>query len=248
MTCADAERSAIAQRYTAASMSEEERAAFEEHYFECPRCFDALKDTWALQAALRETGDQRHVEAPRRAGPAWKWLTVAAGVAAVFLLTSKAIHDDPGTAATPRPAGERPSLAALAAVDPPPYVALVVRGDADLFETAMDAYVKGDYSKAADGLRTVAARQPQAAHVQFYLGASELLRGAPDAAIEPLRAVIAHGAREQAEHAQLLLAKAWLAQGRTADARPALAACVALHGAHATEARKILDQLPRLAQ
>jgi hypothetical protein len=59
-----------------------------------------------------------------------------------------------------------------------------------------------------------------------------------------LQSAVNNGGREQAEHAQFLLAKAWLAQARPAEARAALEACVNRQGAHAREAGELLKKIP----
>ena len=56
MDCARVAREEIAERYVVGGLSDEDRNAFEEHYFECARCFEELEALQAIQAELRRPG------------------------------------------------------------------------------------------------------------------------------------------------------------------------------------------------
>jgi tetratricopeptide (TPR) repeat protein len=239
MTCDDVDQGELAERYARGRLSEEQQAGFEQHYFECARCFDLLQTSLSVQSALREETGVAY----------WRWGAVAAGiaacaVAAVLLRPSAAVQPPPPAQQTTTAPAIPESLTTLARFDPPPYVSLRVRGDEDRFESAMERYVRGDYAAAAERLRALATRRPASPNVLFYLGVSELMIGRPAAAISALQSAVNNGGREQAEHAQFLLAKAWLAQSRPAEARAALEACANLQGAHAREAGELLKKIP----
>ena len=55
------------------------------------------------------------------------------------------------------------------------------------FRDAMNAYIDGNYSEAAERLDQAAVKEPGALDVQFYLGICRLLIGQPQRAIEPLK-------------------------------------------------------------
>ena len=56
MDCTRVAREEIAERYLVGGLSDEDRNAFEEHYFECVRCFEELEALQAIQAELRRPG------------------------------------------------------------------------------------------------------------------------------------------------------------------------------------------------
>jgi anti-sigma factor RsiW len=237
MTCEDVRQGDVAERYVSGRLGEDEQSAFERHYFTCDACAGTVKTLTAVRQALGQ----------RSAARSWRFAAAAAGLAAcaavaVFLMQPKPPAPAP---VVTRPVTPSPEPAAvLARVEPPPYVALAVRGDADRFEAAMQHYTRGDYDAAARALRALGPREPRA-NIQFYLGASELMAGRAAESVPPLEAAVRLGAREQSEHAQFLLGKAWIAQGRIDAARTALTACAALRGAHADEAARLLARLPQ---
>jgi hypothetical protein len=103
-------------------------------------------------------------------------------------------------------------LEALAVVTPPPYVPLQTRGSANTlaqsFAAAMTRYSAKDYAGAAEQLQPLAESSPDAAHVQFFLGISQLMSGKPAAAIESLDRAAATGTAPFADEAHFYLAKA----------------------------------------
>jgi anti-sigma factor RsiW len=87
MTCQDVARDELAERYVAGQLDEAQQEAFEQHFFQCPRCTEDVGLLQDLRAAL-VCGSTPALGAPRRAavaGPAtWRWLAVAA----VFVLVA----------------------------------------------------------------------------------------------------------------------------------------------------------------
>jgi hypothetical protein len=53
MDCTRVAREEIAERYLVGDLSDGDRNAFEEHYFECARCFEELDALQAIQAVLK---------------------------------------------------------------------------------------------------------------------------------------------------------------------------------------------------
>ena len=82
MDCDRVAREDILESYLAHTLSEADREAFEEHYFECARCFDALATLQTLQAELQRTRAELEPDTPSSSFP---WRRVAAVAAAVVL-------------------------------------------------------------------------------------------------------------------------------------------------------------------
>ena len=54
------------------------------------------------------------------------------------------------------------------------------------FQRGMDSYRQADYRGAVNELRAAADQDPDAAHIRFYLGISQLMLGQDNAAIDSL--------------------------------------------------------------
>ena len=171
MDCDRVAREEILESYLLGRLSEEDRDAFEEHYFECARCFDELQTLQAIQGELRRAGDE--FEAKHDAS-IFRWAPAAGLAAAVVLAVGvvlwmrpllrrrvypKRRRAPPPSQAqlpeTPRPqapeptVAPEPSLEQLARVEPPPYEPLTLRGAPDeataRFQRGMEQYRKADY-------------------------------------------------------------------------------------------------------
>lgn len=256
MDCERVRGEEIAERYLLGRLTDRDRDAFESHFFECERCFDELRALQAVATELQRT----EVARPQVSGrvPALVWAAVAlliAMSAGIWISTRQSRAPAPtvigqqqpapsGTDRSAQLAADALALAELARVDPPPYVTIALRSAGeDRFEAAMADYTRGDYTSAAERLRAIGDADPSPPRVPFYLGVSELMIGAPDAAMEALGRVTTAGQAAYAEHAHLLLAKAWLGKHRVPEARRELTACIALRGAHAEEARQLLERI-----
>jgi predicted Zn-dependent protease len=121
-------------------------------------------------------------------------------------------------------------LAKWAAVTPPQYLALTTRSerdaDAEAFDAAMVHYSAGRYRQAADGLHPLAARTPDAAHVQFFLGISQLMTGKLAEARGALQRSADTGVTPYSDEAHFYLAKAALRAGDLDAARRELTIAV----------------------
>lgn len=255
--------------YVAGQLGESEQAAFEQHYFSCPRCCDELKTYRALQMELLR--DPQISSARQRRVPVWAWTSVAAGVllataAAVWSIvlgretpsapsvampSSPAAAPDPhraSAAAVPSAAtGDR--LSELGRVRAPRYQPPRLRGagagDAH-FERGMSHYVEGRYQAAIADLRLAATRAPARLERPFYLGASYLMAGNPGAALDHLQVVIAAGESAFLEEARFLAAKALVRKGDLPGARRQLDAVIDLAGDREKEARDLRDEVRAL--
>jgi hypothetical protein len=160
----------------------------------------------------------------------------------------------PSTAPSTSPRVEpvRPSrgLETLAIVTPPPYVPLQTRGSANTlaqsFAAAMTRYSAKDYAGAVDQLQPLADASPDAAHVQFFLGISQLMSSKPAAAIESLDRAAATGTAPFADEAHFYLAKAAMQTRDLARAERELQIAVEREAGPAGEAAALLRDLKKI--
>ena len=270
MTCSTVAREEILESYLRGSLNDEERDAFEEHYFECAACFDALQTLQAIQGELRRASAELEAKTTR---PFWRWAAAAGLAAAVVLAVGVALwmrllspsNRGETTRVAPssaqvleQPAPREPdpavapglSLEQLARVEPPLYQPLRLRGAPDdataLFQRGMERYRETDYGGAVANLRAAAELDPDAAHVRFFLGISHLMLRQDDAAIDSLRATIALGDSAYLEEAHSYLAKAFLRRKDVRGAEAHLNEVIRLGGSGSSDARRLLSQLERL--
>ena len=270
MDCGRVAREEILESYLVGRLREEDRDTFEEHYFECARCFDELQTLQALRGELRRAGAEFEAKTPRRF---LRWAPAAGLAAAVVLAVGMVLwmrplptglpeprKTEPSSPAQlperPRPQGPEPSVALtpsleqLARVEPPRYKPLTLRGAPDegtaRFQRGMERYRKADYGGAVADLRAAVELDPDAAHIRFFLGISHLLLGQDTAAIDWLLATIALGDSPYLEEAHWYLAKAFLRRKDLGAAETELKKLIQLRGAGTGEARRLLTQLERL--
>lgn len=269
VNCERALQDDVASAYLRGGLSEDDRDAFEQHYFECAACFERLQVMKDLAVVLRDDAPVRSRSAGtvRRPAAAAGWLAWAAGAAFVAVAAAVVLRNAPpsgglatvapvappsatatssGGAPTSAVSPDRPDLDVLARVEPPPYVALVTRGgDAaeQGFARAMESYVRGEYAAAAAGLRSVLRGDPASLEAKFYLGVSELLAGRPEPAVRELRRVQAGDDPAFAEAASYYLAKAHLARREVAAARRELERVAGGEGDHKERAQRLLEAL-----
>jgi tetratricopeptide (TPR) repeat protein len=263
MNCADVQEGDFLERYLLERLSDLERDAFEQHYFECSSCFSLLQTAVSAQAALSHLPPAR-----RRAGaglfhwrsawtPAFATFVVVLAVGSWWYsarkqLLSKQVSksansttpapDQPGS-----PSSIAPSLEELASVEPPPYSAVVLRSGEDgaheTFRQAMQYYSTHDYANAIPGLEVAAKSSPQTATYIFYLGACYLLTGQADSAIKSFRKTLSIGDPGYSEWAHFYLAKAYLRKRDVSNAKDELQTTVRLHASKEADAEEILRQL-----
>ena len=232
MDCARVAREEILEGYLLGRLPEDERAAFEEHYFECEQCFDELRTVRAAREELARSGG----EADSRTHTFFGWKAVAGFATAAILIIGLALslrepspasrattiaqtskppqttrtETQPQAAKTPA----EPTIEQLARVEPARYEPNTLRGPMDeatrRFRRGMERYQEADYMKAAEELHGARNLDPDAPHISFFLGVSQLMSGNDVPAIDSLRATIALGDSPYLEDAHFYLAKAFL--------------------------------------
>lgn len=246
MNCESVQREHIAEQYLGGDLPEDRLVAYEEHYFQCDRCFAELRHLDEVRRALTMAPVEssaarisRHVGRRRWAWPAFAALAASLAVVAVLLQDYRSVKGPatPG-AGQSRPAQIAPQvrdttgisrsnmLARLAQAEPPAYTPPVLRGtDAELsaaYRQGMAAYAAGNYSAATEKLRHAANIDPQRADIAFFIAASELLAGHPVVAKTGFESVLALGDSAFADEAWFYLSKAQLALGDTDAAKVSL--------------------------
>lgn len=274
--CEQVMKGEITEKYLLGQLDEADQEAFEQHYFECPRCFEELQTYRALQTELRQAGAAIRAE-PLRGGLMWQRWAWVGGIAVMLLAIglgvwlrqpAPGVQPSPPEAAEPAPGVEVqpglevpqqepppplvPSLSELARVEPPRYIPARLRGAGDeateRFREAMQHYVKGDYGAAIPRLRAVAELNPKAADGSFFLGICYLLTDRTDAAIESLRRTVALGDSLYLEEAQFYLAKAYLRKGDLGAAAEELQKTIQLQGELESKAQGLLRKLQTLSK
>jgi TolA-binding protein len=266
MNCQEVEERDIAELYLQGRLTEPERDEFEKHYFECESCLSQLQAGLLVQAELQRQPLVRSQTGGALLRRMWAWTPALVAAALLFAVgiwlysarahrpsqqaSSAPARPNPEAAAQSQPPSPPvPSLEELVRVEPPPYSAVVLRGAEDeaqdSFRTAMQYYVKGDYSHAIPGLRATMKSSSRTARSNFYLGACYLLTGQPDSAIESFRKTISLGDPSYSEPAHFYLAKAYLRRKKVSLAEDELQMTIQLHGSKETEAEEILRQLRR---
>ena len=259
MTCDEVERDEVTEQYLLRQLPEADEAAFEAHYFECPRCLARLR-------ALEELRDELVRE--ERSGGRVRWLPrvgAALAAAAVLVLAVRVAQDqrtvDPVTPAAQRgqdidlpPA--RPAstpaealLARLGTIEPPPYTPPRLRAAPTeaqrVFRTAMESYTAGDCSSATPGLARAVSLDTSFVQAHFFLAICHLQSGRTADAVPHLERVIALGESAYLEDAHFYLAKARIRQGDIERARRELTRVTALDGERRDEAARLLRELPQ---
>ena len=265
MNCESVQREHIAEQYLGGDLPEDRLVAYEEHYFQCDRCFAELRHLDEVRRALTmapvaasAARVSRHVRRRRWTWPAYAALAASLAVVSVLLQDFGSVKGPatPG-AERNRPAQIAPQvrdttgvsrsgiLARLAQAEPPAFTPPVLRGSDAAWSAAyrqgMAAYAAGNYVAAAEKLRHAANIDPLRPDIAFFIAASELLAGHPVAAKTGFESVLALGDSAFADEAWFYLAKAQLALGDTDAAKVSLQ-----HVSRSVTALR--DEADRLAQ
>jgi len=259
MTCREVEEQEVVERYVLDRLTDSDRNAFEQHYFECDSCFEQLQMAIALQEDLRQPSVRQR--ARRVFFEQIKiWMPAFAALALLFALgvwwfmgrrpqsqaaSSSAVGSPP--VSTTKPSVPAPSIDELARVEAPPYSEVMLRDAEDdaqsSFREAMRHYMKQDYAGAIPGLRVAVEASPQTARFNFYLASSYLLTGHTEYAIEWLRKTISLDDAAYSGAAHFYLAKAYLRNHDVSRAEQELQTAAKRGGSKSAEAAEILRQL-----
>jgi tetratricopeptide (TPR) repeat protein len=263
MTCDEVTGSEVIERYVLGQLNDQERDAFEEHYFECARCFGELRTYQDLQAELARTRETIVAEPGHSWIRQWAWLPAAAvvliGVSFVIrqgqttggvpppIAGAPSIDSSAGPGSSASPTAGRPTLDDLARFEPPRYTQSRFRGSADAatakFQAGIEQYQRQDFAAARATLLEASTLDPDAPHIAFFLGIASLLTSQPAEGVESLRRTVALGDSPYREEAHFYLAKAYVRLGRVDEAIAELDRAIQLRDAHEAEARAFRSEL-----
>jgi len=258
MTCREIEEQEFLERYVLGRLTDSERDAFEQHYFECDSCFEQLQTGIVMQEDLRQALVRQRL---RRVffGQVKIWVPAFAALAFFAFgfwwytgrrsqsqaASSSAVGSPPVSIS--KPSGPAPSIDELARAEAPPYSEVVVRGPEDnadiIFRKAMQHYLKHDYAGAIPGLGAAVKASPSKAQFSFYLGSCYLITDQTEAAIRSLRKVTSLDDPSYSEPAHFYLAKAYLRNHDVSHAEAELRIAAKPGGSRAADAAEILHQL-----
>ena len=264
MTCEQIERDDIAGQYVLGRLSDEARAEFEDHYFDCSQCRDQVEQLEAVRHALADAGPAMTAERAVLDGHAtrpWRRWGPAAGAlaaAAVLILAVQVNRDIPApppsdtTSSSARdvelpPPAPGPDIAALAAIQPPSFIAPRLRSSTDAarrtFLSAMELYGQGDYAGATGGLEEAVRGNPAFPGARFFLAVCYLQLNRTAEAIDQLREVTRQGESPYLEDAHFFLGKAFIRTGDVEAARREWNTVVKLDGDRRAEALRLLAEM-----
>ncbi|MDH3254453.1 MAG: zf-HC2 domain-containing protein [Acidobacteriota bacterium] len=240
MSCTEIAKTDTLEKYLLGELDEEGAGAFEEHYFACAECSDAVQDAAAL---ISELADERWAVRDKR-WPEWtsQWVFLAAAAVLVLAIGASFWLWSPGPSAS-----STAVLAELSVIEAPPYEPKTLRGGSGGaergFHEAMAPYLSGDYGATIEGLEDIAAAGPGSIDVSFYLGACYLLTDRPQDAIESLGMVVETGRMPYLEWARFYRAQAFLRLGDREAAKADLEAVLTIRGELEESAKAALDRL-----
>ena len=188
MNCEQARKQDLIEKYVAGQLPDGEMAAFEEHYFGCAECLEAVQVGQAIQLSGFQS---KVISMPVRTQTRPRWMVALSAAAALILaalvgwrvfvaqpqqtqIVGQVVGNDPRLAApiepavVPRQADPEPQLLAsnrdLGAVIPLAYRPSVLRGShedsAERFRQSMESYVKHDYRQTVAGLSNIPVAVP----------------------------------------------------------------------------------------
>jgi tetratricopeptide (TPR) repeat protein len=262
MTCDEVDERGLAEEYLGGRLTDEERDAFERHFFDCDRCFREVEALRAIRGALLSAPvtDNRAPAMHLRT-----WLPMAAAVllaatAATWWVAGRGAQQRPAPAdrpariesASPAPGGTRSAgtreaaIQQLAKFEPPRLSTRLRNGPAGAFQQALEQYRSGNYVRAVPLFESALRDDPSSDQIRFYLGASALMAEQADTGVAALSPVAADRNSPYAEEAQYLLAKAHLQRNDLDAAAAALDRTVAFGGDRLEDARRLRTEIEKL--
>jgi hypothetical protein len=99
ITCADVEAEGLEARYVAGTLPDPDAAAFEDHYFECVRCWDRVQHAMEVRAGLETLPPAAPGPAPvhARRRAAWAAWPIAAAAVVLVALGIRRLRPSPGS-------------------------------------------------------------------------------------------------------------------------------------------------------
>ncbi len=237
MTCEDIQAGDILERYLQGRLEEPDRELFELHYLKCQDCFKLLQDTRMLQGELKAFSTEGDTKRKARRGWIGGLLAAAVFVPLLVVFVFQDNHEPTGSVLAED----------LAAINPPHYGPNNLRGNLteahQRFQSAMEHYLNGDYTRALSGLQAAAVLDSNALDIRFFKAACEQIGGDSESAMVGYRFIIDQGDSPFLEEAHFFLAKSYLKLGRLEAARNELQILISIDGDMADEAIDLVSRL-----
>jgi hypothetical protein len=254
LDCADIKVRDLAERYLLDALDESDRRIYEEHFFNCQRCFAELQMLATLSEGLRLDEGDLVSEAKKRTLIPWILaamvvVVLGASFGAAIWLGSRQPPPS-GSALAGLSASDRSVIEDFARLEAVSYESLRMRGignDArSKFRAGMEHYAAGEFVAARGVLADARDLDPDAPDIAFYLGVTQLMTGERAEGTQTLESTVAMGDTAFLEDALLYLARASWAEDDWAGTRSNLERVVALEGDREDLARRPLEILRRL--
>lgn len=227
-SCAELEARGIIAQYVARSLDEETSNAFEDHFLTCAQCQASVKIGMVARGVAGAAQSRRRSR-----------MTLYGSVA------SLAAACVAGIVLWPRGGDELRSMGRVEVA--PLYLGAPMRADANravaLFDSAMTMYAARRYGEAITVFELARAAGADDPALDFFLGASQLLRGAARAAETSLTSVIDRPENLYLAEAYYYRAKARLQQNNRAGAVKDLRRAATIEGPTSDSARALLQKL-----
>lgn len=195
MNCELVRKQELVEKYVAGQLPDTDMTAFEEHYFGCDECLEAVQLGQAIHS-VGTAAPAKVVAMPVRtpARPRWMFaLAAAAAVIVIALVGWRSLVNQPAQPVIahnePRPVQPAPVTPQLSTQPPDPqlmaanvdlgavsalgYRPSVLRGtnedSAERFQKAMESYQKRDYRQTVAGLVTIPVAVPGSAKPEEHI-------------------------------------------------------------------------------
>jgi hypothetical protein len=241
--CSAPDLGCLLEDYLANELPEDKLAVFEEHYFGCAACLEAIR---VRQSGPHALAQWRKILKTRMRYRAGIGIVVVVAGAAWYAAWSGRL---PGFSTT----SASKSIADLSRVAAPVYVPSTAGGGREdaprkQFVDAMRSYVAGGIVEATGGLEASWRADPSRPETGYYLGACYLVGNRVDGAIETLNATIALGESPFLDPSKILLAKAYLRRDAIGEARKELQDVLGRGGSSRSEALNLLEGIEHIPE
>jgi hypothetical protein len=239
--CTAPDLGCMLEDYLASELPEDKLTVFEEHYFGCAACLEAIR--------IRQSGPHALAQWRRILKTRMRFRV---GIGIVIFVTGLTVYAVwSGWIPSSSIRGSSTSLADLSRVAAPAYLPSTAAGGEgaarQMFDEAMKSYTAGGIVEATPGLEASWRADPSRPETGYYLGACYLVGNRVDPAIETLSATIALGESPFLDRSKILLAKAYLRRDAIEDARRELQDVLGRGGSSGGEAKRLLEGIDRIS-
>lgn len=245
--------------YIQGKLSETDKEAVEQHYFECNRCFEQLQFQEKMLGAIQNQGETLFAEYIKKREPLrkpfwsrlldrlfprvpiWRraWICAAAGLILLAVLLPTIYR-----LTSPNP------YAGLVQFEAYPYVSPGLRNGAGpaerRFEEGMQLYKVKEFGEAAEKLERAIAMNPEKAEAHFYLGICYLFEEKSKGAITSFRRAL--DLKPAQSTYQWYLGQAYLQKGKGKSALQEFQDVLRLGERYSKDAEKMIEKINKITE